>query len=128
MALRAAGTYSRMTRMQSGKMPAQQPIVHVVDDDETLRTALARLLEAAGYQARTYASAGAFLLARAGHAPGCLVLDIHMPGPSGLDLQDAFQKQGESLPIIFLTGHGDIPLSVRAMRMGAVDFLTKPVK
>lgn len=114
--------------MSSDLKPAPSPIVHVVDDDESFRTAVARLLKIAGYEVRTYASAGAFLLARPGQTPGCVVLDIRLPGPSGLEIQDAFVKQGESLPIIFLTGHGDIPLSVRAMRMGAVDFLTKPVK
>lgn len=114
--------------MPSASQPPPQPIVHVVDDDESLRNAVARLLQAAGHQVQIHASAGEFLLARPSDAPGCVVLDIRMPGPSGLDLQDAFQRQGEFLPVIFLTGHGDIPLSVRAMRMGAVDFLTKPVE
>jgi FixJ family two-component response regulator len=87
-----------------------------------------RLLRAAGYEARGYPSAGEFLLARPGDMPGCVVLDVRMPGPSGLDLQTAFGKQDGALPIIFLTGQGDIPMSVRAMKAGAVDFLTKPVK
>ena len=104
------------------------PIVHIVDDDDSLRTAVSRLLRVAGYEVQSHASVGAFLLARPGSVPGCVILDIRMPGPSGFDVQDSFQKEGETLPIIFLTGHGDIPLSVRAMRMGAVDFLTKPVK
>jgi FixJ family two-component response regulator len=114
--------------MSSTIKPEPRPIVHVVDDDESLRTAVARLLRIAGYEVRTYASAGPFLLARPELTPGCVVLDIRMPGTNGLEIQDAFRQHGEFLPIIFLTGHGDIPLSVRAMKMGAVDFLTKPVK
>jgi RNA polymerase sigma factor (sigma-70 family) len=104
------------------------PIVHVVDDDDSLRTAVARLLRAAGHEVRAYPSAGEFLLARPANTPGCVVLDVRMPGPSGLDLQEAFGRSDQALPIIFLTGHGDIPMSVRAMKAGAVDFLTKPVQ
>jgi FixJ family two-component response regulator len=114
--------------MPSTPKPEPTPVIHVVDDDESLRTAVSRLLRAAGHTVQIHTSVGAFLLTRPGSAPGCVVLDIRMPGPSGLDLQDTFQQQRDSLPIIFLTGHGDIPLSVRAMKMGAVDFLTKPVK
>jgi two-component system, LuxR family, response regulator FixJ len=105
------------------------PAVHLVDDDESLRTALSRLLDAAGYQVRTYASAADFLLARDGNLRGCLLLDVRMPGgPSGLELQKALKRQGETLPVIFLTGHGDIPMSVQAMKGGAFDFLSKPVE
>jgi len=104
------------------------PIIHLVDDDKSVRTAIARLLRAAGYDVETYDSAGAFLLACPARSPGCILLDVRMPGPSGLDLQEALAKQDGSLPIIFLTGHGDIPMSVRAIKAGAVDFLTKPVK
>ena len=102
--------------------------IHVVDDDESLRTALMRLLRAAGYVVRTYASAGDFLLNKPENALGCVVLDVRMPGPSGFELQEAIAKLDESLPIIFLSGHGDIPMSVRAIKAGAVDFLTKPVR
>jgi FixJ family two-component response regulator len=109
-------------------MTRSAPIISVVDDDESFRGAVGRLLRAAGYEVRTYASVGHFLLLNSGDAPGCLVLDVSMPGPSGLDLQDALSRTERSLPIIFLTGRGDIPMSVRAMRGGAVDFLTKPVK
>jgi FixJ family two-component response regulator len=109
-------------------MTERAPIVHVVDDDNSMRTAVVRLLQAAGYEARGYASAGEFLLGRSDqNAPGCAVLDVRMPGPSGLDLQEALARFGVSMPIVFLTGHGDIPMSVRAMKAGAVDFLTKPV-
>jgi FixJ family two-component response regulator len=109
-------------------MMSPTSIVHVVDDDTSFRTALLRLLRAAGYEVRGYPSAGEFLLAQRGNTPGCVVLDVHMPGPSGLDLQTAFEARDDALPIIFLTGHGDIPMSVRAMKAGAVDFLTKPVE
>jgi len=109
-------------------MTPPTPIVHVVDDDDSLRTAVTRLLRAAGHEVRAYPSAGEFLLAQPAGAPGCVVLDVQMPGPSGLDLQEAFARLDGALPIIFLTGHGDIPMSVRAMKAGAVDFLTKPVQ
>jgi FixJ family two-component response regulator len=103
-------------------------VIHVVDDDESLRTALQRLLTAAGYRVRTYASAGDFLLEPPVDAPGCLLLDLNMPGPSGLDLQESLKRHGVRLPVIFLTGHGDLRTGVRAMKAGAVDFLTKPVE
>jgi FixJ family two-component response regulator len=109
-------------------MTSPTPVVHVVDDDDSLRTAVTRLLRAAGYEVRGHCSAGEFLLARPGSTPGCVVLDVRMPGPSGLDVQTAFEQREDALPIIFLTGHGDIPMSVRAMKAGAVDFLTKPVQ
>jgi len=103
------------------------PVIHVVDDDDSVRTALTRLLRAKDYEARGYKSAGEFLMAERPDALGCVVLDVRMPGPSGLDLHAALSKDERPLPVIFLTGHGDIPMSVRAMRAGAVDFLTKPV-
>jgi FixJ family two-component response regulator len=103
------------------------PLIHVIDDDESLRTALLRLLAAAGFEARHYASTGDFLMQPPPDRPGCLLLDVRMPGPSGLDLQEALRRQGVTLPIIFLTGHATVAASVRAMKAGAVDFLTKPV-
>src|SRR5262249_51050452 len=109
-------------------MTPPTPIIHVVDDDDSLRAAVTRLLRAAGYEVRSYPSAGEFLLARQANTPGCVVLDVSMPGPSGLDLQEAIGKRDDALPIIFLTRHGDLPMSVHAMRAGAVDFLTKPVQ
>lgn len=102
-------------------------LIHVVDDDESLRSALLDLLRAAGHDARGYGSAGEFLLQPPPDRPGCLLLDVRLPGPSGLDLQAAFQSRGIELPIVFLTGHADVPSTVRAMRAGAVDFLEKPV-
>jgi FixJ family two-component response regulator len=104
------------------------PLIHVVDDDESLRTAVLRLLGAAGFEACGYASTGDFLLHLLPDRTGCLLLDVRMPGPSGLDLQEALKRQGIRLPVIFLTGHADVSSSVRAMKAGAVDFLTKPVK
>jgi FixJ family two-component response regulator len=107
---------------------SQPPFVHVVDDDDSLRNAITRLLRAAGYEVRAYSSAGEFVLSRRGNRRGCILLDVRMPGPSGLDLQEALAREDEPLPVIFLTAHGDVPTSVRAMKAGAVDFLTKPVK
>jgi FixJ family two-component response regulator len=103
-------------------------VVHLVDDDSSLRTAVSRLLRAGGYEVQAYASVGEFLMRERVEGPACIVLDVRMPGPSGLDLQQALDAREDALPIVFLTGHGDIPMSVRAMRAGAVDFLTKPVK
>jgi FixJ family two-component response regulator len=103
------------------------PIIHVVDDDASLRAAMMELLDAAGFRAREYASTGEFLLKPPADEPGCLVLDVRLPGPSGLDLQAGMQRHGISLPVIFLTGYADVPTSVRAMKAGAVDFLEKPV-
>jgi len=104
------------------------PLIHVVDDDESLRTALLRLLGAAGFEARGYATTGNFLLWPPPDRPGCVLLDVRMPGPSGLDLQAALQRQNNPLPVVFLTGYADVAASVRAMKAGAVDFLTKPVE
>jgi FixJ family two-component response regulator len=101
-------------------------VVHVIEDDESSRVASSRLLRAAGYDVRLYATGDAFLAETPTEA-GCIVLDLRLPGPSGLDLQEQLMKATNSLPIVFLTGHGDVPQSVRAMKAGAVDFLTKPV-
>jgi FixJ family two-component response regulator len=102
-------------------------LIHVVDDDDSLRAALLDLLDVAGYDARGYASTGEFLLHPPPDRPGCVLLDVRMPGPSGLDLQAALQRYAVTLPVVFLTGHADVPTSVRAMKAGAVDFLEKPV-
>ena len=106
----------------------EKPIVYVVDDNDSFRRAVTRLLEVAGYEVQAYRSAGEFVLARREDQRGCVLLDVQMPGPSGLDLQEALGKEEEPLPIIFLTAHGDVPMTVRAMKAGAVDFLTKPIK
>ena len=104
------------------------PIVFVVDDDEELRLALDNLFRSVGLQARLFGSAAEFLKADAGDTPGCLVLDIRLPGVSGLEFQGQLARAGVNLPIVFMTGHGDVPMSVRAMKAGAVDFLTKPFR
>ena len=103
------------------------PVIHIVDDDDGLREAVSRLLGALGFELREHDSVGSFLLAQTTDQGGCVLLDVCMPGPSGLDLQLALSRRGSSLPIIFLTGNGDIPMSSLAMKRGAVDFLTKPV-
>jgi FixJ family two-component response regulator len=102
--------------------------IHVVEDDPPFREALARLLHAAGHEVRTYGSTGEFLLHDIEDAPGCLLLDFQLPGPNGLELQEALAQRGARLPVVFLSGRGDIPVAVRAMKAGAVDFLTKPVR
>ena len=109
-------------------MPSSAPIIYVVDDDASFQNAVSRLLRAGGYTVKTFASATEFLQSPPTDAPGCLLLDLQMPGLSGLDLQDALGRSETSLPIVFLTGKGDIPTSVHAMRAGAEDFLTKPVR
>jgi len=101
--------------------------VFVVDDDESVRRGVQRLLRSAGFSAEGYASAQAFLEGHDRAAIGCVILDLAMPGINGLQLQEALAGSGSVLPIVFLTGHGDIPTSVQAMKSGAVDFLTKPV-
>ena len=103
--------------------------VYLVDDDNSVRKALARLIRAAGYEIKTFASAHEFIASTpATHGVGCLVLDVRMPGLNGLELQNAMRAANMPIPIIFITGHGDIPMSVRAMKAGAVDFLPKPVQ
>lgn len=107
---------------------AESAVVHIVDDDESLREVLASLLRSVGLQTRTYASVSGFLNTKLADAPGCLVLDVRMPGSSGLDLQGQLVGLGIHLPVILMTGYGDIPMTVRGMKAGAVDFLTKPFR
>ena len=102
------------------------PIVYVLDDDAAIRHALERLVRSVGLDVRTFPSASEFLAAPRVDRPSCLVVDVRMPGLSGLDLQESLSASGWSAPIIFITGHGTVPLSVRAMRAGAVNFLQKP--
>jgi len=105
---------------------AISPIVYVLDDDTAVLHALERLVKSAGFDVRTFPSAFEFLAAPRPNRPSCLVVDVRMPGLSGLDLQESLATSGWSSPLIFITGHGTVPLSVRAMRAGAVDFLQKP--
>ena len=109
-------------------MSAEIPIVFVVDDDRSVRDALRRLITSVGMTVEVFPTAQAFLSAPRGDAPGCLVLDVRLPGLSGLDLQRELANTHATLPIIFLTGHGDIPMSVQAMKAGAIEFLTKPFR
>ena len=103
------------------------PLVFLVDDDASVRKSLARLVKTAGYEAELFASVRDFLARAPYDGPCCLVLDVRMPGLTGLDLQEALRVAGQRLSIVFITGHRDVPASVRAMKAGAVDFLTKPV-
>jgi FixJ family two-component response regulator len=109
-------------------MKEQDPIVFVIDDDRMIRDGLQSLIRSVGLRVETFASAQDFLGAQRPDAPACLVLDVRMPGLSGLDLQLKLRDDGIPIPIIFITGHGDIPMSVRAMKEGAHEFLTKPVR
>jgi FixJ family two-component response regulator len=102
------------------------PLIHVVDDDAAYRRAVARLLEASGYRVALYASAAQLLETSPPPEPGCILLDIQMEGLNGLELQERLAEAGNRLPIVFLTGHADVPSSVRAIKAGAEDFLTKP--
>ncbi len=103
-------------------------LVHLVDDDASVRAALEDLLASVGLTTRSYVSATDFLAQARFDVPACLVLDVRMPGMNGLDLQQELQRRELALPIIFITGHGDIPMSVRAMKQGALEFLTKPFR
>ena len=109
-------------------MPENNPVVYVVDDDPSIRDALDSLIRSVGFRAQTFASAQDFLKSTRPDAPGCLVLDVRLPGLSGLDLQRELARVDIRIPIIFITGHGDIPMSVSAMKAGAVEFLTKPFR
>ncbi|MBI2959161.1 MAG: response regulator transcription factor [Betaproteobacteria bacterium] len=103
-----------------------EPLVSVVDDDEALRDSLRWLLESAGHKVAGYASAEQFLAAYDPAQAGCLVLDIRMPGMSGLELQDELVRRGHPIPVIFITGHGDVPTAVSALKKGAIEFIEKP--
>ena len=103
-------------------------IVFVIDDDESIREALKSLIRSVGLRVETFASAAEFLESKRPDVPACLILDVRMPGLSGLDLQRDLAETDVHIPIIFITGHGDIPMSVRAMKAGAVEFLTKPFR
>jgi FixJ family two-component response regulator len=104
------------------------PVVYVVDDDPGVREALDSLIRSVGFRVQTFASAQDFLQSKPTTAPACLILDVRLPGLSGLDLQRELRQADIHIPVIFVTGHADIPMSVRAMKAGAVEFLTKPVR
>jgi FixJ family two-component response regulator len=111
------------------KTPAEpSPVVFVVDDDASVRDGLKSLLRSVSLQVETFGSTSEFLQNKLPDAPGCLVLDVRLPGLSGLDFQTELARAGIAIPIIFITGHGDIPMSVKAIKAGAVEFLTKPFR
>jgi len=107
-------------------MAEARPVIFVVDDDASVREAVSNLLESIGLQSESFESAEEFMYARRPDAPSCLLLDVRLPGLNGLDFQDKLEKSGRRIPIVFITAHGDIPMTSRAMKAGAVDFLTKP--
>jgi FixJ family two-component response regulator len=107
-------------------MSERRPTIFVVDDDAGVREAVSNLLESVGFDAQTFSSTEGFRNARRPDAPSCLVLDIKLPGANGLDFQEALARAGISIPIIFITAHGDVPMTSRAMKAGAVEFLMKP--
>lgn len=109
-------------------MNEDNPVVCVIDDESSIRVSLRNLLRSAGLKVQTFASAQEFLSSPPVEALGCLVLDVNLPGISGLDLQRELGSGDGRIPIIFITGHGDIPMSVRAMKAGAIEFLTKPFR
>jgi FixJ family two-component response regulator len=123
------------TRMIEGKIPhsfarsmGEPQIIYIVDDDESQREAILGLLRSVDIKGRAYSSVADFLAAKLPDTPGCLVLDVRLPGIGGLDFQAQLAGHGIHLPVILITGHGDIPMSVRGMKAGAVDFLTKPFR
>ena len=109
-------------------MREEQPVVFVIDDDASVRDAVADLLRSVGIEVETFRSAQEFLHCKRRDAPGCIVLDVRLPGPSGLEFQRILKKSDIHLPIIFISAHGDVPMSVRAMKSGAIEFLTKPLR
>jgi len=109
-------------------MPSTDPIVYIVDDDDEVRESLADLVDSVGLATETFPNAAAFLSRFSDDQRGCLLLDIRMPGMSGLELQQTLEDRGSRLPVIFITGHGDVPMAVAAMRRGAVDFIEKPYR
>jgi FixJ family two-component response regulator len=108
--------------------PEPQSVVFVVDDDASMRDAMQRLFQSVGLQAEVFASAAEFLRSKLADVPCCLVLDVRLPGLSGLDFQTELAKANIQVPIVFMTGHGDIPMTVKAMKAGALEFLTKPFR
>lgn len=109
-------------------MPKEHPVVFVIDDDESIRMGLKNLLESVGIVADAFVSAEEFIRSGSHNSPGCLILDVKLPGMSGLDLQEVLEKLGVKIPIIFITAHGDVPMVRRALKSGAIEFLTKPVQ
>jgi FixJ family two-component response regulator len=114
--------------MRTAEKSDSAPIVFVIDDDASMRASVSSLIRSVGLQAQVFASTSEFLAEKRFQGPSCLILDVRLPGVSGLDFQTELAKANSSIPIIFVTGHGDIPMSVKAMKQGAVEFLTKPFR
>lgn len=112
--------------MSASDSSSTEPMVYVIDDDASVRRAITRLIRSAGFQVSVFESADEFLHQQPANVPSCLILDIQMPGLTGIDLQEALVTSGHTLPIIFISGYADVPMSVKAMKRGALDFLTKP--
>jgi FixJ family two-component response regulator len=122
--LQAVATVRCTNKMRSTS--EEKPLVHVVDDDDSMRSALESLFGSVGIQTRTYATGGDFLSTEAANRPGCIVLDVRLPDMNGLEFQTRLIQSGVKIPVVMMTGFGDIPMSVQAMKKGAVDFLPKP--
>jgi FixJ family two-component response regulator len=120
--------FAKVPWLMTKEAPDLQPVVFVIDDDPSVRNALTNLFRSVGLEAEMFGSAPEFLRSKLPDVPSCLVLDIRLPGPSGLDFQSTLVQENIHIPIIFMTGHGDIPMTVRALKAGAVDFLTKPFR
>jgi len=118
----------RQTVDPASPAESERPLVLIVDDDERIRASLQELMLSAGIDSRSFASTRELLESSIPDRPGCFILDVRMPGASGLDLQNHLAEMRDAKPVIFLTGHGDVPMTVRAMKAGAIDFLTKPVR
>jgi len=114
--------------MQKKQEAAAQPVVFVIDDDASMRAAISSLIRSVGLRAEVFASVSEFLAHKRSSATSCLILDVRLPGVSGLEFQSELAKANAQIPIIFITGHGDIPMTVKAMKAGAVEFLTKPFR
>ena len=119
---------TRSKRVPWCQMTEEQPVVFIIDDDELVRESMERLLRSVALQVKLFPSTQEFLQSARPDVPGCLVLDVRLPGMGGLDFQCELAKSSIHLPIIFITGHGDIPMTVRAMKAGAIEFLTKPFR
>jgi FixJ family two-component response regulator len=117
-----------MKKMSHGTYAGLNPTIHIIDDDDALRVSLDRLFRSVGYQTKMFANAAEFMKSGSEQSAGCLVLDVRLPGGNGLDFQEQLAKAGIQMPIILMTGHGDIPMTVRGMKAGAIDFLPKPFR
>ena len=116
-----------LDKVWSRRMRQEQAVVYIIDDDESVREGVADLLRSVGHMVRSFRSAQEFLDSDRDDLPGCIVLDVRLPGPSGLEFQRTLIRSDIHLPVVFVSGHGDIPMSVRAMKSGAIEFLTKPL-